>query len=202
MNCREWKNGFTEWQRTINPLDEPWPGLPHRLAGHLEECSACRSRYETLSSFARRERWQSETPPALADRVMAAVLRKAAAPGYRRFPIPAFAAAVLAAALAAVLLVALPGREPASTTVTVKLLLAAPHARTVAVAGDWNMWNPEVDRLSDANGDGVWEIELHLEKNREYRYQFIINGESWIHDPRAGLQVEDGFGGTDSVLDI
>ncbi|MBN2352538.1 MAG: isoamylase early set domain-containing protein [Spirochaetales bacterium] len=202
MNCREWEKNFKNWLQANETLDVIRPTLPRSLAEHPAGCPACRFRYQVFANLSQPDSEPIEAPTDLPRRVMAAVQRRSAAPVYRRFSIPAFAVAVAAAAFAAVLMITLPTRRPDSSTVTVRLALAAPRARTVAVAGDWNAWNPESDRLFDVNGDGVWEIELHLEKNKEYRYQFIINGESWIPDPRAGLQVEDGFGGTNSVLDI
>jgi 1,4-alpha-glucan branching enzyme len=56
--------------------------------------------------------------------------------------------------------------------------------------------------MHDADGDGVWELRLKLNESGEYQYQFLINGKRWVPDPNAPLQVEDGFGGTNSVLDI
>ncbi|MCF7914331.1 MAG: isoamylase early set domain-containing protein [Spirochaetaceae bacterium] len=86
--------------------------------------------------------------------------------------------------------------------ITVHLTLEAPEAQSVAVVGDWNGWNPEKNRMSDSNKDGIWELRLKLEKGGEYQYQFLINGNRWIPDPDAPLKVEDGFGGTNSVLNI
>ena len=62
--------------------------------------------------------------------------------------------------------------------------------------------DPSRDRLRDPNGDGTWEIRLRLRKGEELRYQFLIDGERWIADPQASLQVDDSFGGTSSVLQI
>ncbi len=75
-------------------------------------------------------------------------------------------------------------------------------AKTVSVVGDWNAWDPNRDRLRDPNGDGTWEITLRLRKGEDLRYQFLIDGERWVADPQALLQVDDGFGGTSSVLQI
>jgi len=86
--------------------------------------------------------------------------------------------------------------------ITVHLTLEAPEAESVAVVGDWNGWDPEKNRMSDPNKDGIWELRLKLEKGGEYQYQFLINGKNWIPDPDAPLKVEDGFGGTNSVLNI
>jgi len=86
--------------------------------------------------------------------------------------------------------------------ITVHLTLEAPEAESVAVVGDWNGWDPEKNRMSDPNRDGIWELRLKLEKGGEYQYQFLINGNRWIPDPDAPLKVKDGFGGTNSVLNI
>jgi 1,4-alpha-glucan branching enzyme len=92
------------------------------------------------------------------------------------------------------------GQSP--RTVTVHLTLEAPTARTVSVVGDWNQWNPDAHVMKDANEDGVWEIRLKLEPDQVYQYQFIINDERWIPDPESPVKVDDGFGGTNSVLDV
>ena len=63
-------------------------------------------------------------------------------------------------------------------------------------------WDPERNRLRDPDGDGVWEIRLRLRRGQEARYQFLVDGERWLDDPQAPLRVEDGFGGTSSVLQI
>jgi 1,4-alpha-glucan branching enzyme len=81
-------------------------------------------------------------------------------------------------------------------------MINMPDATSVSVVGDWNSWNPEADILSDPDGDGIWEIRIRLDKNNEYRYQFLINGRDWIPDPASPLQVDDGFGGINSVLEI
>ncbi|MFO7849728.1 MAG: isoamylase early set domain-containing protein [Spirochaetia bacterium] len=85
---------------------------------------------------------------------------------------------------------------------TIHLTLEAPNAQSVAVVGDWNDWNPQKHQMKDEEGNGIWELRVQVKRGEEYRYQFLINGEKWIPDPNAPLQVEDGFGGTDSILNI
>jgi 1,4-alpha-glucan branching enzyme len=87
-------------------------------------------------------------------------------------------------------------------TIVVHLHLKAPDAQKVSVVGDWNDWEPQANPLRDENGDGIWETKVRIPKEGEYQYQFLINGERWVPDPNAPIQVEDGFGGTNSVLDI
>ena len=57
--------------------------------------------------------------------------------------------------------------------------LIAPHAERVYVVGDFNGWNPTIDRLIDVGGR--YEIRLYLLHGR-YRYRFIVDGDS-ISDP-------------------
>lgn len=103
--------------------------------------------------------------------------------------------------------VAQPANESGSRTsdrskIKVHFSIEAPHAESVAVVGDWNGWDPQAQPMQDEDGDGVWELQIRLDKSGEYKYQFLINGEKWVPDPNAPLKVNDGFGGTNSVLDI
>ncbi len=112
---------------------------------------------------------------------------------------------MLVLVLGAVLLFHLSSAGPAGpqeNTVTVHLRLEAPSAQTVSVVGDWNQWDPEASVMRDTDEDGIWEIRLELEKDQVYQYQFIINDDRWVPDPQAPVQVDDGFGGTNSVLDV
>jgi hypothetical protein len=84
----------------------------------------------------------------------------------------------------------------------VRLSIIAPDADSVMVAGDWNNWDSESQRLAKTGRGDEWSIELELESGKEYRYQFVIDGERWINDPSARMQVEDGFGGVNSILEM
>ena len=87
-------------------------------------------------------------------------------------------------------------------TILVRLVLEAPEARSVTVAADWNQWKPETQPLSDEDGDGIWEIHLRLQRGKDYQYQFVIDGSRWVADPGARVQIDDGFGGVNSLLNI
>jgi 1,4-alpha-glucan branching enzyme len=111
------------------------------------------------------------------------------------------AAALLLIALGIGLLFPRQGRG-GGETVVVRFELQAPEAQDVAVVGNWNRWDPEAQKLKDPDGDGIWEIEIPLKRGEEHQYQFLIDGQNWIPDPEAPLQVKDGFGGVNSVLQI
>ncbi|MDD3642043.1 MAG: hypothetical protein PHQ19_01045 [Candidatus Krumholzibacteria bacterium] len=57
--------------------------------------------------------------------------------------------------------------------------LEAPGAGQVSLVGDFNGWNPTLDRMTGRRGP--WEIRLFLVPGR-YRYQFVVDGER-IADP-------------------
>ena len=74
-------------------------------------------------------------------------------------------------------------------------------AHTVAIAGDFNGWNPQTDILEDPEGDGIWTGTLNLEPGR-YEYMFVMDGEKWFPDPNALRYVKDGFGNKNAILEI
>jgi hypothetical protein len=74
-------------------------------------------------------------------------------------------------------------------------------AHTVAIAGDFNGWNPQANLLEDPEGDGIWTGTLKLEPGR-YEYMFVLDGEKWFPDPNALRYVKDGFGNRNAILEI
>jgi len=94
-----------------------------------------------------------------------------------------------------------PSNEPPEGTVIATFELAAPDARTVAVAGDFNGWDVTATPLTDANGDGIWTATVPIEPGR-YAYMFVVDGTRWVLDPDAEAVQPDGFGGTNAVLKL
>jgi len=74
-------------------------------------------------------------------------------------------------------------------------------AHTVAIAGDFNNWDPQTNTLEDPEGDGIWTGTLNLEPGR-YEYMFVMDGEKWFPDPNALRYVKDGFGNKNAILEI
>ena len=159
--------------------------------------------------------------PALDDRDMAAVRRRAApsaAPSgnpvrwlfeprpMRVRPIwaPAFAIAALLALWLLPRSVSTPPADvsvatvAAHDTVFVHFELSAPAAHAVAVAGSFNGWNTNALQLV-RTASGAWSATIALPVG-EHRYQFVVDGTRWVPDPAAQSQVDDGFGGTNSVI--
>ncbi len=90
-------------------------------------------------------------------------------------------------------------RSVAQEVVT-RLAYRAPLAREVAVAGDFNGWDPQAARMRRGQG-GVWSVEIPVSPGRRYQYMFIVDGR-WVTDPDAPASVDDGFGGRNAVLDL
>lgn len=85
--------------------------------------------------------------------------------------------------------------------VYVQFVLAADDARTVAVAGDFNGWDPAGHTLRDPDGDGQWTGMFALRPGL-HKYMFLVDGERWVTDPRAESYVDDGFGMRNALLNV
>jgi len=90
--------------------------------------------------------------------------------------------------------------QPPPATVLARLAIRAPQARQVAVAGDFNGWNPEAAHMRRGQA-GVWILELPLAAGHRYEYMFVVDGQ-WVTDPQAPASVDDGFGGRNAVLQL
>lgn len=84
-------------------------------------------------------------------------------------------------------------------TVLVRFELTAPDAGTVRLAGSFNEWDASGVELRPSGKDGVWTATISL-KPGQHEYLFVVDNESWIQDPNAHAQVDDGFGQQNSVI--
>lgn len=83
--------------------------------------------------------------------------------------------------------------EPAADgTVKVAVRLGR-AAREVALAGDWNGWEP----IPLARDDGTWSVSLRLAPGI-YKYAIVADGEWTLPEGVAGM--DDGFGGKVGLL--
>jgi len=88
-----------------------------------------------------------------------------------------------------------------SAEVEFSLRISDNKAHTVAIAGDFNNWDPQANILEDLEEDGIWTGTLKLEPGR-YEYMFVMDGEKWFPDPNALRYVKDGFGNKNAILEI
>jgi hypothetical protein len=93
-----------------------------------------------------------------------------------------------------------PKVEPAKSAApqpTISLEFVKPGAKQVAVAGDFNDWKPERSPLVQT-GNGRWVGDLSVKPGR-HEYLFVVDGQ-WLPDPNAKENVQNPFGGKNSVL--
>ncbi len=162
-----------------------------------------------------------DTPgPDLTSRIMAAVRQKKVN-GFRPLlqqvwsPMTVSISPLVAGALALIVFAAggfvyhqLAGRlAPGSTPnhvgqgVPVVFHLQEPSAKSVAVMGSFNNWDPEGYEMTQDPDTGLWTLQLSLDAGR-HEYVFWVDNQRIAPDPDADMVREDDFGNRNSVLFI
>ncbi|MDA8432992.1 MAG: hypothetical protein M0Z60_08520 [Nitrospiraceae bacterium] len=90
--------------------------------------------------------------------------------------------------------------QPTVGAKAVALSFYAPSAKTVSLAGDFNKWSADKDRMK-READGTWRMEVPL-KPGVYHYMFVVDGDDWVTDPRAESYRDDGFGNKNAILRV
>jgi 1,4-alpha-glucan branching enzyme len=100
---------------------------------------------------------------------------------------------------------------PTMTKEGVVFRFQAPSASIVQLAGNWpeNDWlrgqaqtgSFLVGAMTDEDGDGIWTRTERLGPGR-FQYKFVIDGVTWKQDPNNPNRIDDGFGGSNSLIDV
>jgi 1,4-alpha-glucan branching enzyme len=86
--------------------------------------------------------------------------------------------------------------------VTFRLPAAAvANARKVTLVGEFNNWDPEATPLSRLE-TGDFAVTIQLDRGKEYRFRYLIDGERWENDWSADKYVKGPFGSDDSVVAV
>jgi hypothetical protein len=196
---------------------------------HLKSCPTCQDEYLKLKEMVASLNFlpQVSAPQNLTQNIMAKIsqeeiqiqsswidhLKKQISVPSLSFPrkwesifsfrlVGAAAAAVLVMFFAFTFIFNTPDTSPiCSAEVQFSLRINDNKTHTVAIAGDFNNWDPQTNILEDPEGDGIWTGTLKLEPGR-YEYMFVMDGENWFPDPNALRYVKDGFGNKNAILDI
>jgi len=73
-----------------------------------------------------------------------------------------------------------------------------PGAERIALAGDFNQWNPATHAMQ-RDDTGWWRLALEL-PDGEYRFKYVVDGHIWEADFAAyGVELSE-LGGWTSVL--
>jgi hypothetical protein len=202
MNCVEWRKELQNWLESQWATEDGSHEAPEHLKMHAAECSQCAVRLKASILLVNGKELRKVPSKELAQQINERLAQEewSHSNAWLRWTvIPAVAALIVGLIVFSTLKFIQPSR---ADTVVVHLKLDAPGAQKVSVVGDWNGWNPASNQLTDKDRDGIWEIKLRLKRGGEFQYQFLINEEKWIPDPNTPLQVEDGLGGVNSILQI
>lgn len=109
-------------------------------------------------------------------------------------------AETIPSAARAVPLVQAEGADPSALRVPVQFVLDArevPSATQVSVVGDFNDWDTRA--LPMTLDGGVWSSTVPILPGRHV-YAFVVNGDTWMADPRAAKAPDADFGRPGSVI--
>jgi len=214
MNCQKIK-------KLLNPyIDQVLDAESiQQVEEHLKSCSACQDEYLKLKEMVASLNFlpQVSTPQNLTQSIMAKISQEEIQIQSswidhlkRQISFPRLSFRLVGAATAAALIVFFaftfifntPDTSLiCSAEVQFSLKINDNKAHVVAIAGDFNGWNPQANILEDPEGDGIWTGTLKLEPGR-YEYMFVMDGEKWFPDPNALRYVKDGFGNKNAILEI
>ena len=199
MKCADARAFVDAWEKGEGRIDST---SVDEFGRHLESCSVCMREFGGLLPFMMRDAGAQMTeepvPRDFVDGVMNAIsaTRRERARPHRFWPALAAAAAIFIIGIG----LGFYFGDRNADTVRVTFMLYAPEAESVQLAGDFTSWDPRDFTLKKVDGGGMWEIQVPLQRGRVYVYNFVINGSRWIPDPKATGIVDDGFGGSSSLL--
>ena len=178
-----------------------------RFEDHLEHCRSCRevvAEFQALDAMLdRASEWAVQPPPYLVQKIMANLpARPVSGLWSWRYlhPMVAALSLVLAVGLGFLARDMLPGQQQAAIiTQQVRVIFFSPEASSVALIGDFNEWGQREVTLADSSDSGIWEFALNLNPG-VYHYNLLVDGETWVANPKSSTLVPDGFGGYNSVL--
>ncbi len=203
MDCKQVQELMQAWEQTGGLDDTILPALE----AHIEGCTSCRKRYSVLLPFIFRDGdGESGLASALDDTVpnLDEVKKKLIKTKQKRRNV-AFISGVLVmgvTALSVLLFVFVLQPGLGEYTVKVEFSLLAPDAHSVELMGDFTDWEKNKITMHGPDSNGIWHTDVKLEKGKVYKYNFIIDGKQSIADPNSPYEVDDGFGGLSSILQL
>jgi 1,4-alpha-glucan branching enzyme len=74
----------------------------------------------------------------------------------------------------------------------------AGSAGTAHVVGDFNNWDRSANPMKRSK-DGSFTVTIALQKNKEYQFRYLLDGERWENDRNADKYVTNEHGSENSV---
>ncbi|MCB0669990.1 MAG: isoamylase early set domain-containing protein [Saprospiraceae bacterium] len=76
---------------------------------------------------------------------------------------------------------------------------AAKDAKSAALVGDFNNWNPKKVKMTKLK-NGAFTTTLDLETGKEYAYRYMLDGKLWVNDEAADKYVPAGVGSEENCV--
>ncbi len=89
--------------------------------------------------------------------------------------------------------------SPRVTRKSITFYYHDPAARSVALIGGFNHWQPQHYQLHGP-ALGLWTITIPRLPADIYPYKFLVDDSRWVHDAENHHHAEDGYGGYNSLL--
>ena len=74
------------------------------------------------------------------------------------------------------------------------------RTRSVHLVGSFNDWNETATPMVRKGRAGAWRVQMELERGQEYRFRYLVDGESWHNDWHADRYEPNIHGSDDSVV--
>ncbi|GAB4580074.1 MAG: hypothetical protein Fur0022_28130 [Anaerolineales bacterium] len=75
------------------------------------------------------------------------------------------------------------------------------EAKQVALLGDFNGWNAAETPMKRRK-DGSFSVSVSLKPGAEYKFRYLVDGETWLNDAEADRYVPNTYGTQDSVVSV
>ncbi|MFZ4057463.1 MAG: isoamylase early set domain-containing protein [Ferruginibacter sp.] len=82
----------------------------------------------------------------------------------------------------------------------VKFSIAPENAETVEILGLNSDWENSI--VMSKKKDGSFSCDVSLPKNSQHEFKYRVNATEWVIDTEADSIQENGFGSTNSVINL
>ncbi len=80
----------------------------------------------------------------------------------------------------------------------VKFTFAPENAETVEILGLNSDWENGI--ILKKKKDGTFSTEVSLPKHTQQQFKYLVNKTEWVNDTEADSELENEYGGTNSIL--
>ncbi len=80
----------------------------------------------------------------------------------------------------------------------VKFTFAPENAETVEILGLNSDWENGI--ILKKKKDGTFSTEVSLPKDTQQQFKYLVNKTEWVNDTEADSELENEYGGTNSIL--